>query len=169
MKRFTWILAASAALLAPAASGSSSHNVPSDSPFLPQIQGTWVSNACDGPSNGTYQRIGLVIAGMDVVVAVRSYVAPDCSGTAVATATRSGTFTIDSATTASLDAASVTAYPFNVTASADGATRSMYTLGYVDASTPRRLYMGNQGGENDGSNLALRSTTLDAAVWFTKQ
>jgi|WetSurMetagenome_2_1015567.scaffolds.fasta_scaffold189729_2 hypothetical protein len=169
MKRFTWILAASAVLLTPTASGSRSHNVPSDSPFLPQIQGTWLSNACEGPSNGTYQRVGLLIAGMDVVVAVRSYLAPDCSGTAVATATRSGTFTVDSPVTASLAAASVTAYPFNFTASAGGSTRSMYTLGYVDASTPTRLYMGDQGGENDGSNLALRSTTLDAATWFTRQ
>jgi hypothetical protein len=68
-----------------AAGGSGSGNNPSDSPFLPQIHGTWSSNACDGPYNGTYQRVGLVIAGMDVVVAVSSYLATDCSGTAVAT------------------------------------------------------------------------------------
>jgi hypothetical protein len=169
MKRFTWILAASAALLTPAAGGSSSNNNPSDSPFLPQIHGTWSSNACDGPNNGTFQRVGLVFAGMDVVVAVRSYLTTDCSGTAVATTAGSGTFTIDSAVTASLGAASVTAYRFNVTASADGSTKSIYLLGYVDAGTPRRLYMGDQGGANDGSTPALRPTTFDAGIWFTKQ
>jgi hypothetical protein len=169
MKRFTWMLAASAALLTPTVSGSSRGNAPADSPFLPLFQGAWSSNACEGPSNGTYQRAGLVVAGMDVVVAVRSYLATDCSGPAVTTTTRPGTFTIDSAISALLDAASVTAYPINITASAGGSTRSMYTLGYVSASTPRRLYMGDQGGENDGSAPALRPTTLDAATWFTKQ
>ncbi len=169
MKRFTWILAASAALLTPTTSGSRSDNASSDNPFLPQIQGTWSSSACEGPSNGTYQRAGLVVAGMDVVVAVRSYPTTDCSGPAVATTTRPGTLSIDPAISAPLDAASVTAYPINITASAGGSTRSMYTLGYVDASTPRRLYMGDQGGENDGSTAALRPTTLDDATWFTKQ
>jgi hypothetical protein len=169
MKRWTWILAATAAVLAPTAGGSRSHNAASSSPFLRQIQGTWLGNACEGPSNGTYQRAQLVITGMDVVVAVRSYPAADCSGTAVATATRSGTFTIDSAITASLDAASVIAYPLDITASAGGSTRSIYTLGYVDSSAPKRLYMGDPSGEDDGSSLALRSTTLDAAAWFTKQ
>jgi hypothetical protein len=169
MKRFTWILAASAALLTPAAGGSSSNNNPSDSPFLPQIHGTWSSNACDGPYNGTYQRVGLAIAGMDVVVAVRSFLATDCSGTAVATTAGSGRLTIGSTVTATLGAASVTAFRFDVTASADGSTKTIYLLGYVDASTPRRLYMGDQGGANDGSSPALRPTTFDPAIWFAKQ
>jgi hypothetical protein len=169
MKRFTWVLAASAALLAPTAGGSSSNNDPSDSPFLPQIQGTWSSNACEGPYGGTYQRVGLVIVGMDVVVAVGSFLAADCSGSAVATTTGSGTLTIGSTVTASLGAAAVTAYQYKVTASVGGSTKSIYLLGYVDARTPRRLYMGDQGGANDGTTPALRPTTLDAAIWFTKQ
>jgi len=169
MKRFTWILAASAALLAPTASGSSSNNGTSESPFLPQIQGTWSSTACEGPYSGTYRRVGLVIVGMDVGVAVRSYLAADCSGTAVATTTGSGTFTIGPTVTAPLGAASVSASQFEVTTSMGGSKASVCMLGHVDASTPRRLYVGEQGGANDGSTPALCATTLDAAAWFTKQ
>ncbi len=74
-----------------------------------------------------------------------------------------GTFTVGSAVNATFVAATVTAYPIDLTFSGV----SFYDLAYIAPNG--RLYLGDSSGTNDGSSPATRPIALSTSVEFVKR
>jgi len=166
MKRMTWILAASAALVAMSACGGSNTGGGGSS-FEAQIQGTWLA-LCNTVSGST-ERLSFTFSGLGFTRTFKTYTNVTCTEPGTVVSTETGSIVIGSAVTANLGSTPVTAYKIDATLSASPG-QTAYDLGYVDTTvTPNRLYVGDSTGVNTGNTAATRPTTLDGTSYLVKQ
>jgi hypothetical protein len=112
-------------------------------------------------------RIVLVLSGTSFTSTSTDHANTTCAGTGTNPSSSTGTFTIGSTVSTTLNGSPVTAYQVDVTVTGVG---TFYDLGYVDTSTtPHRQYEGDTSGANNGTTPALRPTTLDGSFFFVKQ
>ena len=130
--------------------------------FAGALQGTWSACSFTGAS---YQAETLVVSGLNATRSVTDFGALDstCSGSGTPVFSIPGTFTVGSAVNATFVAATVTAYPIDLTFSGV----SFYDLAYIAPNG--RLYLGDSSGTNDGSSPATRPIALSTSVEFVKR
>lgn len=163
MRTTRLLIAACAALTAATGcDGSKKDNpIPTPTPqIVARLQGTWMECKAGTGSNldvMTFDDLNLNVTPVD-------FTSSDCTGEGTPRAANEGTIVAGADVSANLGAVAVTATQLDIVFS--GGTQ--YTLGYVDTeTTPRRFYLGDDTGANDGSTAALRPTALDATRYLT--